>query len=180
MRPRFSTASNRKALMAGRSIPSLHGDQLGVSSVRTLQIIARIDFEHVRLFRKLSPVCNRPFGRPCARSFEILLANDDTDRFFAANGVIDVRQFDSRSHAVERKTDQRKVRDRRHCAISGCRQLRHLQPQTSALRHRNFVEQSSVSETRIVSPSPSHRSEPMPIALLIRPSSPSPASVTPR
>ena len=39
---------------------------------------------------------------------------------------------------------------------------------------------SSVSETRIVSPSPSSSSEPMPIALLMRPSSPSPASVTPR
>ena len=39
---------------------------------------------------------------------------------------------------------------------------------------------SSVSETRIVSPRPSSSSEPMPTALLIRPSSPLPASVTPR
>ena len=38
----------------------------------------------------------------------------------------------------------------------------------------------SVSETRIVSPSPSQSSEPIPMALLIRPSSPSPASVTPK
>ena len=38
---------------------------------------------------------------------------------------------------------------------------------------------SSVSETRIVSPSPSSRSEPIPMALLMRPSSASPASVTP-
>jgi hypothetical protein len=36
-----------------------------------------------------------------------------------------------------------------------------------------------VSETRIVSPMPSSSSAPMPIALLMRPSSPSPASVTP-
>src|SRR5919106_1491128 len=40
--------------------------------------------------------------------------------------------------------------------------------------------ESSVSETRIVSPNPSHSKEPMPMALLIRPSSPSPASVTPK
>ena len=39
---------------------------------------------------------------------------------------------------------------------------------------------SSVSETRMVSPRPSHSSEPMPMAILMRPSSPSPASVTPR
>mmetsp|Transcript_31490 Transcript_31490/g.75224 ORF Transcript_31490/g.75224 Transcript_31490/m.75224 type:complete len:365 (-) Transcript_31490:980-2074(-) len=39
---------------------------------------------------------------------------------------------------------------------------------------------SSVSETRTVSPSPSARSVPMPTADFIRPSSPSPASVTPR
>lgn len=39
---------------------------------------------------------------------------------------------------------------------------------------------SSVKETRIVSPRPSMSSAPMPIALFIRPSSPSPASVTPR
>ena len=39
---------------------------------------------------------------------------------------------------------------------------------------------SSVRDTRIVSPRPSSKREPIPIALLIRPSSPSPASVTPR
>ena len=39
---------------------------------------------------------------------------------------------------------------------------------------------SSVSETRIVSPIPSSSRAPMPMADLIRPSSPSPASVTPR
>ena len=39
---------------------------------------------------------------------------------------------------------------------------------------------SSVSETRSVSPSPSISSDPMPIADFILPSSPSPASVTPR
>mmetsp|Transcript_14679 Transcript_14679/g.35001 ORF Transcript_14679/g.35001 Transcript_14679/m.35001 type:complete len:204 (-) Transcript_14679:1493-2104(-) len=39
---------------------------------------------------------------------------------------------------------------------------------------------SSVSETLIVSPMPSCSSAPMPMALLMRPSSPSPASVTPR
>ena len=39
---------------------------------------------------------------------------------------------------------------------------------------------SSVSETRTVSPKPSARSEPMPMADLMRASSPSPASVTPR
>jgi hypothetical protein len=39
---------------------------------------------------------------------------------------------------------------------------------------------SSVSETRIVSPSPSLSSPPMPMADFMRPSSPSPASVTPR
>src|SRR5438874_874603 len=39
---------------------------------------------------------------------------------------------------------------------------------------------SSVNETRMVSPIPSAKSEPIPIALLIRASSPSPASVTPR
>mmetsp|Transcript_4919 Transcript_4919/g.11926 ORF Transcript_4919/g.11926 Transcript_4919/m.11926 type:complete len:220 (+) Transcript_4919:913-1572(+) len=39
---------------------------------------------------------------------------------------------------------------------------------------------SSVRETRMVSPSPSRRRLPMPIADFMRPSSPSPASVTPR
>ena len=39
---------------------------------------------------------------------------------------------------------------------------------------------SSVNETRMVSPIPSRKSEPIPMALLIRASSPSPASVTPR
>ena len=39
---------------------------------------------------------------------------------------------------------------------------------------------SSDSETRMVSPMPSVSRAPMPTALLMRPSSPSPASVTPR
>lgn len=39
---------------------------------------------------------------------------------------------------------------------------------------------SSVSETLMVSPMPSERRDPMPMADLMRPSSPSPASVTPR
>jgi len=39
---------------------------------------------------------------------------------------------------------------------------------------------ASVNETRMVSPSPSSSKAPMPTALLMRPSSPSPASVTPR
>ena len=39
---------------------------------------------------------------------------------------------------------------------------------------------SSVRDTRMVSPKPSRRREPIPIALLIRASSPSPASVTPK
>ncbi len=37
-----------------------------------------------------------------------------------------------------------------------------------------------MSETRIVSPIPSASSDPIPIELLMRASSPSPASVTPR
>ena len=39
---------------------------------------------------------------------------------------------------------------------------------------------SSLSDTRMVSPMPSVSKAPMPTALLMRPSSPSPASVTPR
>ena len=58
-----------------------------------------------------------------------------------------------------------------------------VKPGTCASKSRHTAisfGESSVSETRIVSPSPSQSSEPMPMALLMRPSSPSPASVTPR
>mmetsp|Transcript_13250 Transcript_13250/g.28004 ORF Transcript_13250/g.28004 Transcript_13250/m.28004 type:complete len:255 (-) Transcript_13250:676-1440(-) len=52
----------------------------------------------------------------------------------------------------------------------------------SASREHGSISNSgsSVSDTRIVSPNPSSRSAPMPMALFMRPSSPSPASVTPR
>ena len=55
-----------------------------------------------------------------------------------------------------------------------------LNGSTSALATGISCTASSVSETRTVSPMPSASSEPMPMALLMRPSSPSPASVTPR
>mmetsp|Transcript_12578 Transcript_12578/g.25129 ORF Transcript_12578/g.25129 Transcript_12578/m.25129 type:complete len:381 (+) Transcript_12578:303-1445(+) len=52
---------------------------------------------------------------------------------------------------------------------------------SESLLHGSYSNSgSSVSETRTVSPSPSASSVPMPMADFIRPSSPSPASVTPR
>eukprot|EP00967_Tisochrysis_lutea_P141325 scaffold259544_cov26-Tisochrysis_lutea.AAC.3 len=48
------------------------------------------------------------------------------------------------------------------------------------LQGANSYSGSSVSETRMVSPRPSAKSAPMPMADFMRPSSPSPASVTPR
>ena len=56
----------------------------------------------------------------------------------------------------------------------------HLPTSASSAHGISSYSGSSVKETRMVSPRPSSRRAPMPMALFILPSSPSPASVTPR
>ena len=67
-------------------------------------------------------------------------------------------------------------------AASASSRLRAASPMSSTRRRATGISASgsSESETRMVSPIPSVSSVPIPTADLMRPSSPSPASVTPR
>ena len=66
------------------------------------------------------------------------------------------------------------------CAASARRAAHSAVMSTSCRATGISASGSSLSDTRMVSPMPSVSSAPMPTALFMRPSSPSPASVTPR
>ena len=181
-------ASKRKAVMTGRSTSFAHRDELRRprfdSSARSPR--HRADrLPRSRPFRKRSPACNRRADRACARPCRnspgerrrasVLRRRHDVDRRPRS-------QSSFRSAAsLGTKTDRRKaIDDSAVRDVAAPRRASAAAISTSARATGISCMLSSVSETRIVSPIPSCRSEPIPIALLIRASSPSPASVTPR
>ena len=155
-----------------------HGDQLGLAI--DFKILRRVNFGDVQvLVHRLRAyiVLGADFRGDLVPGGA---GDDDADELFAAAFELFVQCDLGRGAPLEMEgvKGEGGVGECAECGVLS--QLGWNVSASKSVQTGISCGESSVSETRMVSPRPSHSSEPMPMADLMRPSSPSPASVTPR